>query len=223
MADPPRPAQPPRVQDVAREYARDVLPAGPRAGPPPRPSAPPAPGGVKGAARELAREGAQAAQRVREMAKDFAPVAQRAATAARDVAKDFAQDLAEGVRRSSRYVRMRAAILASLAVVTLASVWIACPSSGPTNDLGAEVKLGESFLGTQILVRNESGDLWTDVSITLDGGWKLERRTVRPGDELVVSVAQFTKDGAYAPRDLRPETVTIDCREGRARTRPGKR
>ncbi|HSN90947.1 MAG TPA: hypothetical protein VLS93_06940 [Anaeromyxobacteraceae bacterium] len=217
MADPPRHAPPKRIQDVAKEYARDVLPTGAPARPPPAPPAPaPAAQRVRDAARDIAREMAPAAQRVKEMAKDLAPSAQRAAGAARDFARDLAQDLSEGYRRSNRYVRMRAAVIASFTVLTLASLWIACPSSGPTNDLDAEVKLAESFLGNQLLLRNESDGMWTDVTVTLEGGWRLDRRTIRPGDEMVVSVAQFEKDGQRAPKDFRPGRVTIECREGSA-------
>jgi hypothetical protein len=222
MGDPNRTAPPNRVQDVAKEYARDVLPTGapPREGQrtPPRPPAP-APAGqrVRDAAREIAKEIAPTAQRVKDLAKEIAPSAQKAASAARDFAKDLAQDLSDGYRRSNRYVRMRAAVVASFAVLTLASLWLACPSSGPTNDLDAEIKLAESFLGNQILLRNESNEIWTEVVITLDGGWRLDRKTVRPGDEMVVSVAQFAKEGQRAPKDFRPGSVTVECREGRAK------
>jgi hypothetical protein len=208
------------VHEVAKEYARDVLPNGApprearRASPPPTPAAGRS---TREAAQQLAREIGPAAQRVKKLARDIAPGAQKAATAARDFARDLAQDLAEGYRRSNRYVRMRAAVIASFALLTVASLWLACPSSGPTNDLGAEVKLAESFLGNQILIRNESDEVWTDVVITLEGGWRLDRKTVRPRDEMVVSVAQFAKDGRLAPKDYRPASLVIACREGKAR------
>jgi hypothetical protein len=220
MADPPRPPPvPSRVQDVAREYARDVLPAGPHApaSAPHSPAHPSAAARAREAASELAKELAPAARRVKELARDLAPAAQRAAATARDAARDLAGDLAHVYRRSSRTVRLRAAVVATWAALSLASVWIALPSSGPSNDLGAEAKLGESFLGTQLLVRNESDLLWTDVVLTLDGGWRHERRTVRPGDEVVVAIAQFKKDGKPAPKDLRPSSVLIECGAGRAR------
>jgi hypothetical protein len=153
---------------------------------------------------------------VKDLAREIAPEARRAASAARDFARDLAQDLTEGYRRSNRYFRMRAAVIASFTLLTVASLWLACPSSGPRNDLGAEVKLAESFLGHQLLIRNESDEIWTDVVITLDGTWRLDRRTVRPRDEMVVSVAQFGQGGQRAPKDYRPATVTIVCREGKA-------
>jgi hypothetical protein len=219
MADPRRPAappHPPRVQDVAKEYARDVLPTG---APPPRPRAPaPTPAPQPTAShriKELARDLGPAAQRVRDLAKDLAPAAQKAAVAARDLAKDLAQDVADGYRRSNRYVRLRAVVVASWVVLTLGTLFLACPSSGPVNALGAEAVLSESFLGTQLLVRNASDTLWTDVVLTLEGGWTATRRTVRPGDEVVMSVSQFTRDGAAAPRDLHPASVVIECSEGR--------
>lgn len=163
---------------------------------------------------ESARPEAHAAsQRVRELAKDLGP-------RVRDLAKDLAQELADGYRRSTRHVRMRVAVVGAWSVLAVASLWIACPSSGPGNALGAEVTLlPESLVGPQVLVHNDSDDLWTDVTFTLDGTWRLERKTVRPQDKLVLSIAQFRRDdGATAPRDLAPRTLRIECEQGHATT-----
>ncbi len=72
------------------------------------------------------------------------------------------------------------------------------------------------LLGTQVFVANESRKVWTDVVLTIDGGWRYEKKTVRPGDKLVVGIGQFKKDGASAPGDLEPRSVTIECEQGRA-------
>ncbi len=154
-----------------------------------------------------------AAQRVKEGVRDLA----RGALGA---AGDLATELAEGYRRSTRYVRMRAAVVGSWALLSVVTLWAACPSSGPANALGAEAQLLSRsdpgvLLGTQIFVANESRKLWTDVVLTLDGGWRYDRKTVRPGDKLVVSIGQFTKDGASAPAELEPRTITIECEQGR--------
>jgi hypothetical protein len=77
--------------------------------------------------------------------------------------------------------------------------------------------LKESLVGgQQILVRNESDAVWTDVVLTLDGSWRNAQRTVRPREQVVLSPAQFERAGQAAPRDLRPRKLTIECREGRA-------
>lgn len=134
-------------------------------------------------------------------------------------AKDLAADLTEGFRRSDRPFKLRAAVLGTWLLLALVSAWIACPSSGPSNALGAVARLDVGgIMGTQVLVQNEGGELWTDVIFTLDDGWRLERRTVRAGDKLVLAVSAFTREGQAAPPDLKPKRLTIECAEGKAVT-----
>lgn len=132
-------------------------------------------------------------------------------------AKDLATDLTEGFRKSNRTFKRRTAVVGTWVVLALVSVWIACPPSGPTNALGAVARLDTGgIMGNQVLVQNESRDHWTDVVLTLDEGWRLERRTVRAGDKLVLAVASFVKEGKQAPGDLKPRQLTIECAEGKA-------
>jgi hypothetical protein len=154
-----------------------------------------------------------AAQRVREGVRDLA----RGALGA---AGDLAADVADGYRRSTRYFKLRAAVIATWALLSAVTFWAACPSSGPGNALGAKFRLllrtePGVLMGTQVLVENDSDAVWRDVVVTLDGGWRFEKKTVRPQDRLVLSLSQFTKDGAVAPAELEPRTVTLECSEGR--------
>jgi hypothetical protein len=123
----------------------------------------------------------------------------------------------EGFRRQDRYFKMRAGIVGAWALLALMSLWIAWPSSGVTNPLGADVRvLPDSLVGgEQILVRNESDEIWTEVKLLLDDGWRHERKTLRSHDQLVLSLDKFERDGHPAPRDLKPRTLTIDCDQGR--------
>jgi len=112
---------------------------------------------------------------------------------------------------------MRIAVVAGWAVLSIATFFAACPASGPTNALGAVVRVlpgDESLMGTQLLVSNESGDNWTDVTFTLDDGWAHERKTVRAGDKIVLSLRQFRKEGASPPEDLKPRALRIECGQG---------
>jgi hypothetical protein len=156
---------------------------------------------------------ADAARRVRDGVADLA----RGALGA---AGDLAAELGDAYRRSSRYVRLRATIVGTWALLSVVTLWAACPSSGPANALGAKVQLLSRnepgvLMGTQLLVENDSGRLWRDVVLTLDGGWRYEKKTVRPQDKLVVSITQFRKDGQVAPAELEPRAITIECDEGR--------
>ena len=153
---------------------------------------------------------AAAAQRVKEGMRDLA----RGAIGA---AGDLAADVATGYRKSTRYFKLRAAVVGTWVVLTLVTFWAACPSTGPTNALGAKAKLlAGSIMGSQVFVENESEDvLWRDVVVTLEGGWRYERRTVRPKESFVVPTNRFTKDGATAPPGLAPKTIQIDCADGK--------
>lgn len=158
-------------------------------------------------------DAAAAAQRVKDGVRDLA----RGAIGA---AGDLAADVADGYRKSTRYFKLRAAVIGTWALLSAVTFWAACPSSGPSNALGAKVQLLSAtergaLMGTQVFVENDSDTMWKDVVLTLDGGWRHDRKTIRPKDRLVLAITQFRKGAESAPADLEPRSVTIECEEGR--------
>jgi hypothetical protein len=122
------------------------------------------------------------------------------------------------LRRADRFTRMRIGIVAVWAVLSLATLWGACGSPDRTSSLGAEVRMnGDSIMGVQLLVRNESSRIWEDVVLTLDGGWRYTHTTMRPHDLVVLPIAGFRRGDEAPPSDYRPRTLTIAC--GRASDR----
>jgi hypothetical protein len=161
---------------------------------------------MKDAARP---DAAAAANRVKDGVRDLA----RSAIGA---AGDLATDVATGYRKSTRYFKLRAAIVGTWAVLALVTFWGACPSSGPSNALGAKARLlAGTIMGSQVFVENESDQVWRDVVVTLEGGWRFEKRTVRPSESFVVPTNRFAKDGATAPPGVTSRTISIECAEGR--------
>lgn len=151
------------------------------------------------------------------MAEPARPDPLAAAHRVKDLARDLAGDVAEGYRKSSRYARLRAGIVAGWAALSLFAAWATCLPSARTNALGAEVQLlADSIMGSQILVKNDSDGNWTEVVLTLDGGFRHERRTVRAGDKVVVPLAHFLRDGEHPPSASSPRELEIRCAEGRA-------
>jgi hypothetical protein len=133
-------------------------------------------------------------------------------------AGDLASDAVSGYKHSTKYFKLRAYVVATWVVLGLVTFWAACPpSAGPSNALGAKAKLlAGSIMGSQVYVENESDDvLWRDVVVTLEGGWRYERRTVRPKESFVVPTNRFTKEGATAPPGLASKTIQIECSEGK--------
>lgn len=139
-----------------------------------------------------------------------------AAQRVKDLALDLAQDVASGYRRSTRYFKLRAAVIGAWALLSALTLALACPSSGPSNRLGAVVHLSEEDPANhQVLVQNTSDEIWTQVKLTLEGGWEYHTSAIRNGEAgLVIATRQFTKGALPAPGNLRPRTVTIQCRQG---------
>lgn len=122
---------------------------------------------------------------------------------------------ADDLRRADRFARQRMAILGTWALLSVVTLWTACPSA---DSLGATVQvLRESIVGgQQVLVANDSaGVIWTDVTLTLDDAWRYEHPTLRPQERLVLSMPQFHREGEAAPRDLKPRRLRLVCNEGR--------
>jgi hypothetical protein len=126
--------------------------------------------------------------------------------------------LADGLRRSDRFSRMRVAVVAAWAVASLATVFFACPPAGPGNSLGAEVQVreaSESFVGgAQVLVRNESDEVWSDVVLTIDGEWRYSHPAIRPREQIVVAATQFQRAGEPLAAEHRPQRLAVACDRG---------
>lgn len=137
--------------------------------------------------------------------------------------RDTLTHAAAVIRRTDRYTRMRAAIVATWAVLAVATLWGACGSPGASGPLGgrplgADVQVDrDSIMGAQVLVRNDSGRMWRDVALTLDGRWRYTEATMRPGDLVVVAVSSFRDGGQAPPPDHVPRTLSIVCDRGSAR------
>jgi hypothetical protein len=135
-----------------------------------------------------------------------------------DALRAHARRLAVEYRGASRFLKMRLSIVAAWALLSAVTLWGACPSSGPTNALGADVQLsGDSLLGAQILVRNESGRIWEDVVLTIDDVWRYTHATMRPHDLVVLSMSQFRRGDEEPPHDYKPRGLYIQCAQGAGR------
>jgi len=71
-------------------------------------------------------------------------------------------------------------------------------------------------VGQQISISNGSREMWTEVALSLDGAWEHRVRTVRAGQNVVVGVTRFERDGVAAPADLKPRKIEIRCDQGSA-------
>ncbi len=101
------------------------------------------------------------------------------------------------------------------ATVSALTLWGTCTVPGPRNALGAEVELDRhSIVGVQLLVRNESDDIWEDVVLTLDGEWRYRQATMRPHDRVVLSMGSFRGGAGAPPREYDPHRLVVSCGQG---------
>jgi hypothetical protein len=141
----------------------------------------------------------------------------RATEAAVGMATDLASDVVEGLRRSDRSFRLKAGVVGTWLLLSVVTLWVACPGSGPANSLGAVARLQSTSVGPVISVKNDTdGTVWTEVALVLDDTWRYERRrTIRAGDTITARVEDFNRDGSPPPADYRPQKLTVQCQQGR--------
>jgi hypothetical protein len=135
-----------------------------------------------------------------------------------EAAQAGATEILEGFRRSDRFFKMRLGIVAVWALLSAATLWGTCGSLGIGSSFGADVQVNrDSIMGVQLLVRNASNDIWEDVTLTLDDGWKYSQRTMRPQDLVVIPMSHFKKAGEAPPPGHEPRSLTIECGRGKSR------
>lgn len=141
----------------------------------------------------------------------------RARDAAVGLASDLATDMVDGIRKSSPTFRRKAAVVGTWLLLTIVTMWAACPSSGPANSLGAVARLQNTSVGQVVSVRNDSdGTIWTEVALVLDDTWRYEkRRTIRPGDAVTSRVEEFRQGDLPPPAGYKPAKLTLQCEQGR--------
>ena len=144
--------------------------------------------------------------------------ARRTLEAGAQALRDEAARLWASMRRTDRFFRMRAAILGAWAVLSVAALWGACSSPGSSGALGAAVALDrDSIMGVQLMVTNDSGRNWEDVTLSLDDGWKYTHETLHSQDRAVLPMTAFRKGEESLPRDHVPRSLAITCRQGSER------
>jgi hypothetical protein len=124
---------------------------------------------------------------------------------------------AEEFARRAEHSRWRAYAFGWYALIVVGTVAAQLYND---NVLGAYVKIQNVVLpnATMIFVRNDSPQRWSHPRVTLNGTYTFEGDDLPPGGHLTVPVDKFAVydngRAAYAPRDVRPRKVRIECDRG---------
>jgi hypothetical protein len=142
------------------------------------------------------------------MAKVNIPDPAAAAERVKGIATDLAAGVSESYRKATPSKRYRVGFVGGWVLLSLVALLVAFW----THEADARAAVTDTpLVGRVVSINNTTDENWTDVTLTLDGGWVYFVRTIRPGQNVGILVTKFAKDGLPAPADLRPRWVQISC------------
>ncbi|MBI3181971.1 MAG: hypothetical protein HYZ28_07485 [Myxococcales bacterium] len=121
----------------------------------------------------------------------------------------------EDFRSSDRFFKYKAAIIASWVALSTTTFFVACPSAGVSDDIGASLVAREQHGRLAVSVKNESKDTWNDVLVVVNGAYRAVHPPVEPGGMLTVTPKLLaTQDGQPPPADLKVVDLEVSTSEG---------
>lgn len=189
------------------ELARPARPSAP----PPRPSVSnPRLAAVQSAARAqpLAPEDRKiTGQRIREGAADT-------------ILNSFSilGEVVEDFKSSDRFFKYKAMVISLWFLLAIGSFGVACPSTGPSNDIAAVLVVGNDGVAPVYMVKNESSETWQDVEIIVNGMYRstMSQMPGEGGNATLTAAVLFDEKGKRAPDGLAITDIVVKVREPEA-------
>ncbi|MGI5863600.1 MAG: hypothetical protein ACOX6T_16305 [Myxococcales bacterium] len=139
-------------------------------------------------------------------------------------AKSMVLEIVEDFRASDRFFKYKAGVVAGWVLMSLVSLFVACPSSKQvedTNELNARVRVQQvdalDRKITALYVENRSDVDWEVVLLQLNSTYHAAVPAIPAGRRAVVQLDKFSGlDGKTPPESLRPQKLEIRCTQGEA-------
>ncbi len=121
-------------------------------------------------------------------------------------------------RRSDRYFKYKALILAVWVLLSGTGFVVACPGAPERNtDFGAKLLVSDPGGRRVYLIKNEGTAVWKDVRVLVNGEFQLTSPQIDPGNDLVFGSKQLVgKNGKIAPENLAVRRLELRTSEGDA-------
>ncbi|WP_237080387.1 hypothetical protein [Myxococcus xanthus] len=127
------------------------------------------------------------------------------------------KELVADFRRSDRFFKYKASIIAGWLVMTVMSLAIACPGSTVRKgDMDARLVLSDRLDRPSVTIWNESKEPWYDVTLTVNGQYQAAVLTVAPGEFITITPKQLMGSSGAAPADLRFQSIQMRSRDDSA-------
>lgn len=199
--------EPPKSNEPELELARPARPSAP----PPRPSVSnPRLQAVQSAARAeplSPEERKVTSKRIREGAAD---TLLNSFSILGEVVEDF--------RSSDRFFKYKAMVISLWFLLVIGAFGVACPSTGPSNDINAVLVVARDGASVIYMVKNESTDTWQDVEIIVNGTYRstMSQMPGEGGNATLSSAVLFDDKGKRAPSALNITDIVVKVREPEA-------
>lgn len=127
-------------------------------------------------------------------------------------------EVVDDFKSSDRFFKYKALVLTIWLLLSVGAFGVACPSSGPSNEINAVLVLAGDATSPVYMVKNESNDVWQDVEITVNGKYRatMSQLDAAGGNATLSPAVLFDDAGKRAPSSLRITDITVKVREPEA-------
>jgi hypothetical protein len=130
--------------------------------------------------------------------------------------RDFFRNLKADLKDSSRFFKIKLALITGYLVVGAATVIIFIPP-GELNEIDAKVRTSRTEIvgGRYFLVGNHSTEVWKNVVLTMNSSYTTRWPRLRPGKKKAFFFNRFRDKTKRKPsEDIQVRNLRIDCQNG---------
>lgn len=169
-----------------------------------------------------------AMQQVRSAARaqPLEPEAKKAASerlkegAADTVLNSFSilSEVVDDFKSSDRFFKYKALVLTIWLLLSVGAFGVACPSSGPSNEINAVLVRAGDAASPVYMVKNESNEAWQDVEIVVNGKYRstMSQLEAGGGNATLSPAVLFDEAGHRAPNSLQIADIVVKVRDPEA-------
>ena len=127
-------------------------------------------------------------------------------------------EVIEDFRSSDRFFKYKALVLGLWLLLAVGAFGVACPTSGPSNDIAASLIVSGDAAKPIYMVKNESSDVWQDVEIVVNGSYRatMSKMPGEGGSATLSPAVLFDDQGKRAPSNLRITEIVVKVRNPEA-------
>jgi hypothetical protein len=123
-------------------------------------------------------------------------------------------ELVDDVQTADRFFKYTALVLVLWLASAVGAFGVACPAIGPRNTIRAHLVVAGEPSAPVYMVKNESGELWQDVEILVNGRYRSTLAQLEASGRLTISSAViFDSAGNRPPSSLRVTEIEVRVAE----------